>query len=525
MIKRESLRRGSISTSILNIFGRVIGFISIFLISYLFGANNDTDIFYFLLSFTALVTTLFTNLYSSVFLPLFIKVREQRSNKEAWIFLNSLFTYTVFFAIFLGGLYCLWAVRIVDYFSQFNSKTLTLSQDLLVLFAPVITLMILVEFLKTVIQSQYQFTLPALSVVFNNVINILLLISLGKIFGIKVMAVSVVISYALQFVFLMRYIKKHELLFKFSLKYTKDHTVFFRVSTPVVLTQLFSIAAMFYYDYSATMFSAGTLTSIAIAIRIFSLPNDMVIAPLSNVIAPVLSENAACKDFKKFNENFLKYNNTIWMVVIPISFFFMFFSDDIVRLLFLRGKFTIQDAHVSSITLKLLAFSLFGLSFNAISTRALFALQKATVLSISSLIVSLASIAVTYFAVEMFGYAGIAAARTAAVVVLCVGSLLFLLKQFMPEFSLVKTFFPMLKMTLAAVVSSFISYFLFNKITSLKLLDSTFSNDILAYFFSLPVFFIIYSYSCYFFKITEFVQVFSFLKEKMASYNLKFLKA
>lgn len=524
MIKRESLRRGSFSTSLLNVLGRAIGFFSVFLISYLFGAGNDTDIFYFLLSFTALVTTLFTSLFSSVFLPLFIKIREQENNQKAWQFLNSLFAYTIIFAVLLGVLYYLWAVTIVGKFSNFDTSTLLFSRDILRFFAPVITLMILVEFLKTIIQSQYQFTLPALSVLFNSIVNILLLITLGKVFGVKIMAVSVVLSYVLQFIFLLHYIKKHESCFAFSFRYNKYHNQFFKLSAPIIVTQLFSVSSMFYYDYSATMFTAGTLTSIAIAQKIFSLPNDMMISPMSNVVAPVFSENSANNNFNTFNRNFLRYNNMIWLLIIPASCFLIFFSDSIIELLFVRGKFTIEDAKVSGITLKFLAIGLFAYSFHAIATRAFFARQKTLWLSVISLVISVVTVLITFFFVKNLGYSGIAIARTTSVVLLSMGSSLILLKAYLPCFNFSNLFLSFIKIVAGAIVAALFSYLFFTTITAFTVFENRQINLCLALCFTVPIFFAAYALLCYVLKIKEFLEIFSLVKNKISFNSLKFLK-
>lgn len=524
MIKRESIRKGIFSTSALNIVGRGIGFLSVFLVSYLFGANSHTDIFYFLLAFTALVTTLFTGLYSSVFLPLFIKIREQESNEKAWLFLNALFTYTLLFAIFIGSVYYIWAIKIVARFSNFSEAALLLSRDILIFFAPVIVLMILVEFLKTVIQSQYQFTLPALSVLFNSVINVLLLFVLGKLLGVRVMAISIIISYLIQFIFLFRYIKKNEPLFSLGLKWSNHHSQFLKLGMPVIITQLFSIISMFYYDYSATIFTAGTLTSMALAQKIFSLPQDMIISPLSNVVAPVFSEDSANGNFRKFNDNLVRYNNIIWLMIIPLSFFFILYSYPITQILFLRGEFTADNAQVSSITLQLLATGLFGYSFHAIATRALFARQKTFWLSTASLIISLVSVGITYFLANRLGYPGISLARSVSVGILSVGTSVILLKCYVPEFKLVKLAMPLLKMITGAVAASLLSYAVFKAVDPVHFSKSSFVNIALTFCFVSPVFLFAYCYVCYLLRVTEFLEIFSFIKNKKRLNQLKFLR-
>ncbi|MDF1548166.1 MAG: hypothetical protein P1P88_10120, partial [Bacteroidales bacterium] len=90
MIKKESILKGGILTSLFNFFGKILGLGSIYLITKEFGANDDTDIFYLLLSFSMLLVAVFSSLQSSVFIPLFIKIKTKDGEKRAWNFSNSL---------------------------------------------------------------------------------------------------------------------------------------------------------------------------------------------------------------------------------------------------------------------------------------------------------------------------------------------------------------------------------------------------------------------------------------------------
>ena len=105
MIKQESFKKGSLITAILNIIARLVGFATVFVIASKFGASGKTDVYYFLLSTIGLFSAIVTSFHSTVFLPLFIKIRNQKNIIEAWNFFNSLFTYSLVFSLFFGLLF------------------------------------------------------------------------------------------------------------------------------------------------------------------------------------------------------------------------------------------------------------------------------------------------------------------------------------------------------------------------------------------------------------------------------------
>ncbi|NQV76902.1 MAG: hypothetical protein HQ490_00925 [Lutibacter sp.] len=208
MIKKESIKKGSITTAIINIIGRIVGFLSVFLIAFYFGANDKTDVYYFMLSFTGLLSTVFTSLHTTIFLPFFIKIKEQLGEKAAWKFVNSLFTYTLVSAVVISILFLLFFSGILQSVSHFSSSTINSSKTIILLFIPILTMMILVEFLRTILFAHHQFTFPALTVAFNSTLMVILILIFRKPAGVQILAYSVFCSYVFQFVLLFLYVKK-----------------------------------------------------------------------------------------------------------------------------------------------------------------------------------------------------------------------------------------------------------------------------------------------------------------------------
>lgn len=525
MIKRESIKKGSITTSLINIIGRIIGFFSVFLIAFYFGANDKTDVYYFMLSFTGLLSTLFTSLHTTIFLPFFIKLKEQLGEKSAWRFINSLFTYTLVSAVFISILIFLFYSGILEFVSHFSLYTINSSKTIILLFIPILTLMILVEFLRTILFANHQFTFPAFTVAFNSTLMVILILIFRKSAGVQILAYSVFYSYVFQFVLLFLYIKRNEPLFKFSFELVKQYKEFLKLGIPILITQIFGAFSMFFYDYTATMFTAGTLTALAYANRIATLPNDMIITPISQVLVPIFSENNAKGEFHQLTQNYYKFNTILWLIVIPISIYFISFSIPIIGLLFERGGFTHDNALIASRSLQLFSIGLFGYSFNAISSRVYLALQKTMWTSLSSLLISILSIGITYVMVNTIGFQGISLSRSVSIVLLSVGSCILFSSIYVLGFKIKEIFIPFFKIAVCGIISGVISVFLYQELTRIIVLRVNIISLALNLSISSIFYFGLFCLFCFLFKIKEFTYLFNIcivaIKGKTGSLFLK----
>ena len=118
MIRKESILKGSILTSVFNLTGKLLGFVAIYIITREFGASEKTDIYYLLLSFSMLLIAIFSTLQSSVFIPLYIKTKTVKGEQSAWTFSNSFFTYSFLKGFLLSLLFLLFPLSLLKFISR-----------------------------------------------------------------------------------------------------------------------------------------------------------------------------------------------------------------------------------------------------------------------------------------------------------------------------------------------------------------------------------------------------------------------
>jgi putative peptidoglycan lipid II flippase len=418
MFKQESIKRGSAVTLVLNLFGKGLGFLSTIFVSIYFGANHYTDIYYFLLSFTFLLSTLIVSPQNNVLVPFFLETKEKKGEKEAWALINHVFSNTVIASIVVSILFFVSFVSVIATCSNFSVREIQSSSSMIVFFAPVIFGMLVVENLRIIIQANQHFTIPALATLINNVLLLAAIIFFGKHIGIISMSLALMISYVIQVAIMYFFLKKHVKLFRFQVSFVNaDVKQFYKNSLPVFLSQVFGTVSIFFYDYVSTKFPSGTLTGISYAQRLFSLPDIIIFTPVIAVLAPFFAQEAAQRNFKGLLDRFYKYNQMIWLVAVPISVLMIFNSYDIINLLYSSKKFGEAALVITSNSLRVFSIGLIAIPFVAIYTRLFFALQKNKLLSISSVVIGSLSIILTLFLEKRIGYLSISISRTLSLII------------------------------------------------------------------------------------------------------------
>ncbi|HEY5588089.1 MAG TPA: lipid II flippase MurJ [Candidatus Paceibacterota bacterium] len=461
MIKKESILRGSTITIAFNVISKTIGFLSSLLIAYYFGANFQTDVFYFTSSFIALVSIIIISQQTTVFMPLFINIRNTVSEIEAWKFANTLFTLTIIISALFGILFYLFGSNILLKISNFKQDVIIQTSNYIKYFAVIFFLMSIVEFMRAIIQSYSQFTLPALAALANSVLMIICIVFFGRRIGVESMAIAIMFSYIVQAILMLIYLKSKIKYFKIEFNKSPYLKGFVKLGVPVFIAQIFGSLSMFFYDFTSSLFDGGTLTSLSYGQRIADIPNLMIIVPLATVIVPAFSK-LRTKNDNNLLEYYYKHNNFLWFLIIPISTLLIVLSFPIIKIFYLRGNFTIESAAIAKDSLIYYSVSLIGAAFVAINTRLIYSIQKTKLISLSSIVVGILSMILTYFMGKYIGYIGIPVSRSISLIFLSLPIGIFLSYHYFTDFKLSRIFIPLSKMICLSFVGALITYVICN---------------------------------------------------------------
>jgi putative peptidoglycan lipid II flippase len=110
--------------------------------------------------------------------------------------------------------------------------------------------------------------------------------------------------------------------------------------------------------YFFTEVNEGGISALNYSMILYVLPVSMISIALATVIFPKFSANIQNKKFDELNKNVIDAIRANLFIFVPVTFFFLLYGNDLIRLLFERGKFTAQDSQIAFNVLKYYAVSL-----------------------------------------------------------------------------------------------------------------------------------------------------------------------
>jgi putative peptidoglycan lipid II flippase len=346
--KTETYTSGAVKSTLLNVVAKGIGFLNTLVITFYFGAQVQTDIYYYLIAATALVCSTINGIDLFVLVPESIRKREQESIIASQKFLNFfLYVYT-FIGIALGLIAYFSPVLFFSTLSKFELAALQANADLLVLAAPFILFQLVNNLLANILTSNKYFTAAIFAGLINSGLSILLTILLHNTWGIKGALVGFLIGYITNFFVLVFTLRK------------KLNWQFFKVEMPkrkkvwenILLIQL-NILPVWLRSYiilkgltALTSQNNGVYTSVNIALTLSVIPEVFLLNQIVSVAGIKFSELFAQNSKAELKKLVINIFKILLHIILPIAIIMALCSKEIVQLFFLRGNFNSSNVQV-----------------------------------------------------------------------------------------------------------------------------------------------------------------------------------
>lgn len=310
-----------------------------------FGAFKVPD-FIFNVIFIGAITT--------IFIPLFTKYKKE-SEEKAQKFTIDMLRYVSFIFIII----CATSWFFMDYIMMIitpgfdgEKLNLTIALSKIMIISPL--LFAISSIFGSICNIHRKIIYISIAPVMYNLGIIFSIIFLSPIYGIHGVAWGVVFGAFLHMLFQFsgasNYIIKSIKNFSF-FKYKLDFfTNEIRYATKIAIPRIISLISMqimiTFEAIFASFLAPGSVAHFNIADNLGNLPVGMVGLTLSVIGFPILAQLAVEKDYTHL-KNFIHKNfNIIGFFIIPITFLTILYSKDIIGILFLYGKFTLEDLNI-----------------------------------------------------------------------------------------------------------------------------------------------------------------------------------
>lgn len=166
-----------------------------------------------------------------------------------------------------------------------------------------------------------------------------------------------------------------------------------------------------------SLLAEGSITRLSYASKLTVVMIGFISTAVSTVGFSNIAKWNELGEKEKIQENIRSSCNLINFFLVPIAFYLLLFSKDVITFLFGRGEFGIQDINVTSNLVKLYAIGLIGYGFQDVFTRALHAIKIIRSTLMGSALIVAVNIILNVILYRIIGVYGLAIASSISILI------------------------------------------------------------------------------------------------------------
>jgi len=364
-MSRETSALGS-ATLILTLFALISkssGFIREILFANYYGTSQNYDWFLVTSVFPITLNSIALYFYQNYFIPAYTK--HEKINKDlAVVFTKKIFLYSLVIALLSFVLLFIFRIQILKFYigETFVSDKI---ESLFIIFICTVPLGIISGFLTAYSQTKLYFKSPAIALLLLNLFTIIALLTF-KNQSILYIAIAYLAGSFVQMIVLL---KVSGLLKIISSKIDNAIVKPDLKNSLVIWIILIEVIGQFYIlsdRYFLNKVDEGGIASINYATTIFTLPISIITISLTTAIIPFFSKLVASDSIEELKVKIKEILTNTTLIFVPVTILFIFFGNEVIRILFERGSFNSQSTKMTSqvlmfLSLSLLIYSMYGI--------------------------------------------------------------------------------------------------------------------------------------------------------------------
>lgn len=344
---------------LINLVGRGFGFLREILFANYFGMGVNFDIYLVGAVLPITINTIILYIGQNYFIPSYYKIKSNNENLPKTFF-NLILIVFGFSSLLLTIILYLFAQPIIQFYLHTTNVDL-IGKAIIVfkLFLIAIPLNSLISILIAYNQAEYEFRYPAISRLFINIAIIPILIIFTNKLGIYTIPIGFVTGILIQLIYLLYKTRSSIQIFTIQKSNIEDYKnlLDFSIISIILIEaigQVYMISDRYFFD----KVSEGGISSLNYAITLYMLPISVFTFAIATVVLPKFSKSIQVENIKDLKQNHIDAIRANLFIFVPITFLFYFYGDDLIKLIFERGMFTMENSDITFRVLKFYAISL-----------------------------------------------------------------------------------------------------------------------------------------------------------------------
>ena len=399
-----------ISSNIL--LSRITGLFRDILFANFLGASALSDAFMFAFRLPNLFRRILAEgAINSVFIPLYID-HNAKSKSESEVFFSIIFLTFLFITITLSFFVFFQTELVISFLAPgFKQDYLLFNNSIFLLRItfPFLIFVSISSLLSSILNANNNFFIPSFVSVILNLAMILTLLIFKDHSHIQ-LAWAILLAGIIQLILLLINFKILKISFRFTFSLSQSlvkiiKIFFIRILQAIIgsgIVQLNIFVSMIF----ASLVGGGAISQMYYADRIIDLPFALIAVAISTTLLPYLSKNI--NNEKKCSEAFNKSVIFCLIFAAPSCVGLLLISEDIVSVLFGRGKFDSNDIKITSSLLTIYAFSLPAYMISRMLNQIFYSFQKVHLPIIASIPTFLINLFICFMVYKKYGVQGLA---------------------------------------------------------------------------------------------------------------------
>lgn len=389
--------------------GQLVLFIVQIIAAAFFGANHEMDAYLAANTLPQYIISVLLGSLGFVFIPVFIDYKTKGVTEQAYTLAASLFNNCLLILATLSILGIVFAKPLVSITAPgLNEETLTLAAKVAIIIWPTILATGTISLLSSIYQAERKFGWPAAVPFIGALLNLALLLLLGRSIGVIGFALATTFSVLIQAILLLRIIAGPS-RYKFSLNWNDPGIKqVFRLVLPLIVVAIITKFTPLIERYLASQLQEGSISHLNYAFKIAAAITILISIGGSTVIFPKMASTTSNNDMEGLRSTISLGLRIMWMIIAPVITIGFLLSPHVVKILFERGEFTPADTIIVSDIFRIYLIALIGMCMGNITGKGFYVLKDTRTLAIFGTIEAVAYAIYTILLTRWLGISGIA---------------------------------------------------------------------------------------------------------------------
>jgi len=427
-----SLKKAAIWTTLLALILKLSGFIRESVIARQFGVSAETDGYNLAFGFITLVVAMIATGFNNVFLPMYVKRRNEGSGETN---ANALLNWTMIVFVVISVLGWFFAKDFVPFiYGNMSDKVAVISVKTTQIFFAFMTMIALSGLLDSYLQSRRIFVPSQLAKLLATLFSALFALFFSNVWGIYAVAYGFVFGTVVGALIQTFYLLRSDYHWRPDLKMERDfRKAFIVLIVPSLLNSVVGQVNLYVNRFFATGIGDGPVSILSYSSLITSIPTAIYGTTLAVIIFTLMSEQVDKLD--EFKGTFFRGMEMSLVTLLPVAIGLGVVGDAVIAFIYQRGAFTSHDTHLVYVALLLYLPIIVFQGMQLMLSKSMYARGKTAVVFRISVTTIVVNIVMNWLFVDIFGYPALAVSASVVSIYYFVVSMIVVYKDLgMAEF-------------------------------------------------------------------------------------------